>query len=475
MDASTILNVDDNEVSRYVRTRVLEKAGYRVIEAATGREAISRVAADKPYLVLLDINLPDMNGTEVCRRIKANPSTNVLVVHISATYVDTSDQAYGLESGADGYLCEPVEPELLIATVVSFLRLHEAEAKLRDNEERLKLAQKIAGLDFWEWDIRKNTVTQSGGHSGQPEVTSFQTWLGSVHLEDRKAVEDTLKGACAGQESFQYEVRHVSSASILHWLSTKGRAFYDDEGQPIRLIGSDMDVTERKKIELALQRSNEDLSQFAHMISHDLQEPLRTVATFTELLAKKYSPALGEEGATFMSFIIDGSQRMSIMIRDFLALCQTDHAQLQEIDMEDVFRTVLSNISTSVDESGAIVTHDALPVVWGDGAQLVQVLQNLIANALKYRKPDEAPRIHISGRPKNGEWIISVADNGIGFDHKDAGIIFGVFKRLHGPEFPGTGIGLAIAKKIVERHGGRIWAESQPGQGARFFFTLPRP
>jgi light-regulated signal transduction histidine kinase (bacteriophytochrome) len=143
--------------------------------------------------------------------------------------------------------------------------------------------------------------------------------------------------------------------------------------------------------------------------------------------------------------------------------------------MDDVCRTVLSNIGAAIDECGAVITWDALPVVWGDGAQLVQVLQNLIANSLKYRKPDQAPRIHIAGQQGNGEWIISVTDHGIGFDHKDAGIIFGVFKRLHGRKLPGTGIGLAIAKKIVERHGGRIWAESQPGEGARFFFTVPRP
>ena len=155
MDVNTILNVDDNEVNRYIRTRVLQDAGYRVVEAATGQEAISRTVADKPYLVLLDINLPDMNGREVCRRIKANPSIRSLVVHISATYTDTADQARGLNGGADGYLCEPVDPELLIATAVSFRRLHETEAKLRDNEEQLKLAQTIAGLGFLNGTYRR--------------------------------------------------------------------------------------------------------------------------------------------------------------------------------------------------------------------------------------------------------------------------------------------------------------------------------
>jgi signal transduction histidine kinase len=478
MDLGTILNVDDNEVNRYIRTQILQEAGFRVTEAATGQDAIARFLADKPLLVLLDMNLPDMNGDDVCRRIKAYTSNRALVVHISATYVNSSDQARGLESGADGYLCEPVEPELLLATVRSFLRLRSAEAMLQDSEERLKLAQTIAGLGFWEWDVRENTVVQSGGNFGDSGVKSLDAWLSAVHGEDRGAVEELLERAREDGGSFQCEFRVIWPDSSVHWLSTKGRVFFDNQHKTVRVMGTDMEVTERKKTELALQRSNEDLSQFAHMVSHDLQEPLRTITSFTQLLSAKYGPELGEEAGSFMSYIIEGSRRMHTMIRDLLAFCQIQDLQLEQfqlVPMTDLVCTVLSNISAAVNEAGAIITYDSLPTVWGDGAQLSEVVQNLMTNALKYRKPGEGPRIHIASEQRNGEWLISVTDNGIGFDQRQAERIFGIFKRLHGRDIPGTGIGLSIAKKIIERHRGRIWAESHPGEGARFSFALPIP
>ena len=204
---STILNVDDHEVNRYIRTQILQQAGYRVVEAATGLDAISKWASEKPSLVLLDVNLPDLGGREVCRRIKANVATRTLVIHVSATYVESSDQALALQGGADGYLCEPVEPDLLVATVASFLRLREAEMKLYDSQERLAQAQTIAGLTFWEWDIARNRVLRSPVEGAEPVEMWFEEWLSMVHEEDRAATQGALQKACGGAESFGYEFR----------------------------------------------------------------------------------------------------------------------------------------------------------------------------------------------------------------------------------------------------------------------------
>jgi signal transduction histidine kinase len=473
---STILNVDDHEINRYIRTQVLQQAGYRVVEAATGGDAISKCASEKPSLVLLDVNLPDMHGTDVCRRIKADSSMRTFVVHVSATNVETSHQAYGLKGGADGYLCEPVDPELLIATVGSFLRLREAEIKLQDSQERLAQAQTIAGLTFWEWDIARDRVLQSGEDHGNPQEVSFDEWLTSMHEEDRGPLAQALQEACRGEKSFSYEFRQPAHEGAWRWLATKGRVFYDAHGKAVRAIGTDMEITERKRIELALKRSNEDLSQFAFMISHDLQEPLRTITTFTELLSLKYSRALDDEATSYLSYVAEGSSRMNAMITELLAFCHiqnSDMTSLQPVPLEDVLRGVLANVSTALEESGGTITHDPLPVVLGDPAQLAEVFQNVIANALKYRKTGEAPRIHVSIRRGKKESIISITDNGVGFDQKHAEEIFGMFKRLHGREIQGSGIGLAVVKKIVARHGGRIWAKSQQGQGACFSFTLP--
>ncbi len=473
---STILNVDDHEINRYVRTQVLQQAGYRVIEAATGEDAISKWASEKPSLVLLDVNLPDMNGLQVCRRIKANSSTRTLVIHVSATYIETADQASGLQGGADGYLCEPVDPELLVATVGSFLRLREAEMKLQESQERLTQAQTIAGLTFWEWDIARNRVQQSGDvHSGPSEV-SFEEWLSSVHVEDRAAVEQALRGARCGTESVRCEFRAHTPDGSVRWLATKGRVFCDADGRPVRIIGTDMEITERKRIELAVKRSNEDLSMFAFMISHDLQEPLRTITTFTEMLSLKHSAVLNEEAATYLSYVAEGSRRMNLMITELLSFCniqETELASPEPVSLEGVLSGVLANVSTALEESGGAITHDPLPVVLGDPAQLAEIFQNLVGNALKYRMPEAPPRIHISAVRGRNVWTVSVTDNGIGFDQKHAEEIFNMFKRLHGREIHGSGIGLAVVKKIVERHGGRIWAESHAGEGSRFSFTLP--
>ncbi len=472
---SMILNVDDHEVNRYIRTQILQKAGYRVIEAATGKEALSTWASQKPSLVLLDINLPDMHGVEVCRRIKALSTPRTIVVHVSATYVDTADQAKGLFEGADGYLCEPVDPDLLVATVESFLRLREAEMKLHDSQERLAQAQAIAGLTFWEWDIERDKVLLPDPENNNLTEIPFEEWLALVHPEDRAGVEQTLRRACEKMQSFRHEYRAYRADGTVRWIATKGRVFYNASLQPSRVVGTDMEITDRKRVEIALKRSNEDLSQFAFMISHDLQEPLRSITTFTQLLSLKHAKALDEEAAGYMAYVVEGSRRMNAMITELLAFCQIPDFELapQPVELEAVLAGVLANVSTAIEESGGAIEHAPLPVVLGDQAQLTQVFQNLVANSLKYRKPDVALRIDISSQRRKNEWFITVADNGVGFDQKHAESIFGMFKRLHGREIPGTGIGLAVVKKIVERHGGRIWADSELGIGARFTFTLP--
>jgi PAS domain S-box-containing protein len=226
----------------------------------------------------------------------------------------------------------------------------------------------------------------------------------------------------------------------------------------------------------ALLKANEDLGQFAYAASHDLQEPLRTITSYAQLLARRYQNTLDEHARSFLSNIIDGSRRMQMLVSDLLAFSQAQEAQLvlQPTDLTQVLATALANVRSSIDETRATVTHDPLPVIHVDAARIAQVFQNLIGNAIKYRKADEPPRIHVSAaRDANECWLISVQDNGMGFEAAYAEQIFGMFKRLHGREIGGTGIGLAICKKIVESHGGKIWAASIPRAGSTFSFTLP--
>jgi two-component system, sensor histidine kinase and response regulator len=229
----------------------------------------------------------------------------------------------------------------------------------------------------------------------------------------------------------------------------------------------------RKVEELA--RSNAELEQFAYIASHDLQEPLRMVAAYTQLLAERYRGRLDENADKFMGYACEGALRMQTLVQDLLAFSRVgrDCATCQRVDCGEAMQEVLLNLGPAIEESGAVVTHAALPVVWADHSQLVQVLQNLVGNAIKFRGK-EAPTISVQAEKAGPQWSFSVSDNGIGIAREHAENVFVVFQRLHTrTEYAGNGIGLAICKKIVERCGGRIWVEAQAGPGSVFKFTMP--
>ena len=225
-----------------------------------------------------------------------------------------------------------------------------------------------------------------------------------------------------------------------------------------------------------LRRSNEELEQFAYIASHDLQEPLRMVASYTQLLERRYAAQLDEGAREFIGYAVDGAKRMQQFITGLLRYSRvgTEARVLEAVNLEEVFQAAIANLRISIEESGAQVKSGALPVVWGDPRQLIQLFQNLIGNALKFRKPDQAPRVEVWAERDGDFWRVSVRDNGIGLDPRFYERVFIIFQRLHSrEEYEGSGLGLAICKKIVERHGGRIWVESKEGEGATFSFTLP--
>ena len=275
-------------------------------------------------------------------------------------------------------------------------------------------------------------------------------------------------------------------AVLVTSLAANGRRASRLERLTAQLSGANerlgLEVADRKRAEKALSertealaRSNAELEQFAYVASHDLQEPLRMVTAYVQMLARRYQGKLDANADEFIAFAVDGAQRMSVLINDLLSYSRvtTRGKDFAPTDCKAVMENVLADLQVAIEESGAVVTHDPLPTILADGVQIGRVFQNLVGNAIKYHGA-QAPRVHVSAGRQGEEWRFAVRDNGIGIAPEHQERIFVIFQRLHArQEYVGTGIGLAICKKTVERHGGRIWVESEPGKGSTFYFTVP--
>ena len=293
---------------------------------------------------------------------------------------------------------------------------------------------------------------------------------------------DQVRWGTAQLEDFPVQL-DLADIGRRDFLLSAGRVDSEGEGAQAILILLE-DVTERKLAKelaeshkLALERSNSELELFAYVASHDLQEPLRMVASFTQLLGERYRGRLDADADEFIHYAVDGVHRMQALIDGLLAYSRIDArgAKFQGTNFDELLAIVQFDLQQVIAESGAVVTSDPLPVVTVDARQIRQLFQNLLSNAIKFRRPGIPPGVHVSASRRNGDWLFSVKDNGIGIAPDQSGRLFQIFQRLHNrSEYPGTGIGLAVCKKIVERHGGRIWIESAAQEGCTFFFTIPQ-
>ena len=304
-----------------------------------------------------------------------------------------------------------------------------------------------------------------------------------IHPDDQSRVLSAINEAIRTKSTFELEHEVLLTDGSVGWTFSRAIPIQDQKGKITEWFGAASDITDRKRAEKEreeliqeLERSNRELQQFAYVSSHDLQEPLRTITVYAQLVQNRYQGKLDEKGAKYLTYMFNAATRMSSLITDLLAFSRVGSRvePFQPVEMESVLNDVLTNLKVTIEESGAEITHDPLPQVEGDRGQLTQLLQNLVANGLKYQKKEAAPRVSISVERLDDEWLFGVHDNGIGIDPQFYDRIFIIFQRLHKrEEYSGTGMGLAICRKIVERHGGRIWVESRPGEGASFYFSLP--
>lgn len=381
----------------------------------------------------------------------------------------------------------------------------EAEKALRQSKEFMELAVRGANLGVWVWNMKTGEVSWSarcyellGIPAGEP--VNFERILKTVRPSDMERLQAALKSSMEEGMEFHMERQAVWPDGSLHWVESIGRYLLDDDGRPLGMRGVIMDIEERKHLEAllvdrnkeledrieertaqlkqaneALEQSNLELQQFASVAAHDLQSPLRSIIGLGQLLQKEYGGRFDSRADEWLSSMIRSTKRMHDAIQDILAYSRVDSrgSAFGPVDFNEVFDAVVGTLEAPILDTGAVITRAELPVVKGDQSQLAQLLQNLLDNAVKYHSGD-TPKVHVSAKKTGKEWVFSVRDNGIGIAQKHLDSIFEIFRRLHGHEkYPGTGIGLAICRRVVLRHGGRIWVESEPGVGSTFFFTLP--
>lgn len=358
---SAILIVDDRKENLLALESVLKELDQAVVAAASGEEALLRVLERDFAVILLDVQMPGMDGFEAAALIRQRERSRLTpIIFLTASLADSEERIFkGYKQGAVDYIFKPFAPEILRSKVSIFVELHQKTMELERRSEELK-------------------------------------------------------------------------------------------------------------------RSNEALEQFAYVASHDMREPLRKMSGFSQLLERRYKGRLDEEAGHLIGQIVEGAARLQNLVSDLLEYSRLGKKpEAEPVDLARVFETALGNLGPLIQENRAVITHDDLPRIRGDETLLVQLFQNLLANAVKFHGA-ESPVVHIAALRQDGGWRFTISDNGIGIEKDYQPQMFTLFKRLHSKDkYPGTGIGLAICKKVVEAHGGRIWVESQPGKGSAFHFTLP--
>jgi len=422
MPLRNILVVDDTAENLRLLSTMLTQSGYAPRCVINGKMALRACNSNPPDLILLDIMMPEMNGYEVCQHLKLEAKTREIPVIFISAKDEIFDKVNAFAVGGVDYISKPFQFEEVLARIESHLSLRNLQKQLKEQNVLL-----------------------------QEEITS------------RLAVEKTL------QEKNQILQQEISTRRAVEKALQEQNLVLQQE------------ISNRQRAESALLKSNQELArsnaeleQFAYVASHDLQAPLATIASYAQLLEKRYKDQLDSKASKFIDNIVHGCTRMQTLIDDLLEYSRVGRSRkpFQLTDCNHAVEQALANLQGAIRETQAVVTYSELPAVMGDISQLVQLFQNLVGNSIKYRH-DVPLVVHITACKQEKDWLFSVSDNGIGIATQHQARIFQIFQRLHTQkEYSGTGIGLAICQKIVERHGGYIWVESKPGQGSTFYFTV---
>jgi PAS domain S-box-containing protein len=500
-----ILLVDDTPENLVSLEAALSGLGEELVMAHSGKEALRHLLVDDFAAILLDVRMPEMDGFETAELIRSRPRSRHIPILFLTGYRNEEHLFRGYDLGAVDFLFKPIVPEVLRAKVAVLVDLSRSNVKLKEQADALRKAEQ-----------RFRSLLEAA-----PDAMVVMDGLGKIVLVNKQAetlfgypredllgkdfeilVPERLEGV-QDRADFcsELRVRPMGASIELFGRRKDGREFpveislsplETEEG--ILVSRAIRDISERKKADeqirrlnteleqrvLArtedLMRSNEELQQFAYVASHDLQEPLRNVSIYTQLLAQRYLGSLTGDADQYISFIVEGAERMEKLIHDLLDFSRVDARgadYFTGMNCTAALDDAIHNLWSLIEENRAVITRDPLPSITGDLIQITRLFQNLLVNSIKYRGA-EAPRVHVGAKVNGLEALFSIRDNGIGIEPQYAEKVFGIFKRLQPRERgAGSGMGLAICRKIVTRHEGKIWVESAPGNGTTVYFTLP--
>jgi len=507
-----ILLVDDTPENLVSLEAALAALGEDLVLARSGKEALRHLLKDDFAAVLLDVRMPEMDGFETAEMIRRRPRSRQIPILFLTGYRNEEHLFRGYDLGAVDFLFKPIVPEVLRSKVAVFVELSRSNAKLQEQAEALRRQAEV----LQKAEQRFRSLLEAAPEAmvmcrPNGEILMVNSQTEALFGCDRaKLISRNMRNLVPG---WNFELRPLwdeDYSRIRTQPAERGlelEALRDGAAFPVELSLSPLqteegvvittairDISERRKAEEQirqlnagleervlerteeLMRSNEELQQFAYIASHDLQEPLRTVSVYAQLLAKRYQGRLGDDADQFIDFIVGSAERMEKLIHDLLDFSRVDARGTDfftKADCNAALEDAIRNLQSLIEQSGAAITVGPLPCVTGDPVQLSRLFQNLLVNSIKYRS-DDIPRVHVAAQASDGETLFSVRDNGIGIEPQYAEKIFGIFRCLQPRDRnSGSGMGLAICRKIVTRHGGHIWVESALGQGATFYFTLP--
>jgi two-component system NtrC family sensor kinase len=536
-----VLLVEDSPTQAARLRAFLEAESLDVIHADSAEAALEILNTAGVDIVVLDYHLPGMDGSEFCRGIRMNVNTRALPVLMLTVEGGDAAQLVALNSGADDYLEKTADPAVLRVRVQALLRKSQGSGPILDIENRFsrvrvlaiddsatyrhRLAEELRA-DHYIVDVADSAtkglamaraaaydcllvdfdLSDADGAQVCRSIREAHPEPGSgpvvIVLTSHEDTEHMTLGFIAGADDYipksadiaviKARVRALlrrkflvdENRHILNELKEKEleaiRATAARESAELRAQMADQLAEANRELERVnrnLDLANKELEQFAFSAAHDLQEPLRMIGIYSQLLQTRYGDAMDATASQYVSFCVEGARRMDQLIKGLLdyarATQKSDAEAMDRVDLDLVLERALANLQGVLQETKAEIVRGSLPSLCIEEIRIQQLLQNLIGNALKYRRKDATPRVEVGAERREDEWLFFVADNGIGIEPEHQATVFGAFKRLHSKGYSGTGLGLAICQRIVQHYGGRIWVESVPGRGSTFYFTLP--